>query len=844
MNTIDEKRGIQRTKKLLAMFLLLTFAASLVMSMPTTQAQITSLKTFPFVDAIPNPVGVGQEVLIRFGVSQLLGYPEDGWTGITVTVVKPDGTTQTLGPFRTDSTGGTATVYTPSLTGTYKLTMHFPEQTFPQTYFDMERGILMLAGTVVQASTSETINLVVQQDSLPNYPGHPLPAEYWTRPIDPQLREWYPIAGNWVTRTANNIAPYNADAPETAHVLWVKQLTTGGLTGGLLGSGQVPAGSETGDAYAGKFLDSVVLNGVLYYNRDDDYAGHKGIVAVDLHTGEELWFRNNSVLSFGQVFYFNSYNYDGVFTYLWDTSAGSTWKAYDPFTGEWTYSMINMPSGTRVYGPNGEILIYQLDYANRWLALWNSTAAGMTAPGFMIDPTTGGSWHNFWAGQLVHGQTINASDHRAISWNVTIPAGLASASSNVYPDRIVSMDYNQTRVRVWAVSTLATSRGTLLFDKTWNAPSSWLEGLMILQPTGATDEVENGVIALWAKELRKHYGFSTETGNFLWETDSEHWLDWYGWGAMEHSWHFAYGKLFSAGVAGTLYAYDLATGDTVWTYNMTDPYNEPVTGNNWWAWIALIADGKIYMGHTEHSAENPIPRGAPLVCLDADTGEVVWRANGMYRATRWGGNAVMGDSIYATMDTYDQRIWAVGKGPSKTTVSAPETTQPFGTEVLVKGFVTDTSPGTKDYGLTVRFPNGVPAVSDASQSEWMLYVYKQFECPTTAAGVEVIIEVLDANNNYYEVGRTTSDLTGFYSLAFTPEVPGKYTIVARFAGSKAYYASYSETAINVAEAPAASPEPTQAPTSLADQYLLPATGGIIAAIAIVGVAILLMLRKK
>jgi len=62
MNTIDEKRGIQRTKKLLALFLLLTFAASLVMSMPTTQAQITSLKTFPFVDAIPNPV----ELVRRF----------------------------------------------------------------------------------------------------------------------------------------------------------------------------------------------------------------------------------------------------------------------------------------------------------------------------------------------------------------------------------------------------------------------------------------------------------------------------------------------------------------------------------------------------------------------------------------------------------------------------------------------------------------------------------------------------------------------------------------------------------------------------------------------------------
>ena len=23
------------------------------------------------------------------------------------------------------------------------------------------------------------------------YPGHALPTEYWSRPIDPQLREWY-----------------------------------------------------------------------------------------------------------------------------------------------------------------------------------------------------------------------------------------------------------------------------------------------------------------------------------------------------------------------------------------------------------------------------------------------------------------------------------------------------------------------------------------------------------------------------------------------------------------------------------------------------------------------------
>ena len=67
----------------------------------------------------------------------------------------------------------------------------------------------------------------------------------------------------------------------------------------------------------------------------------------------------------------------------------------------------------------------------------------------------------------------------------------------------------------------------------------------------------------------------------------------------------------------------------------------------------------------------PIPRGAPFVCLNAETGDVVWRVNGMFRQTRLGWTVpVIGDSIIATMDTYDQRIYAVGKGPSATTVMA------------------------------------------------------------------------------------------------------------------------------------------------------------------------------
>ena len=111
-------------------------------------------------------------------------------------------------------------------------------------------------------------------------------------------------------------------------------------------------------------------------------------------------------------------------------------------------------------------------------------------------------------------------------------------------------------------------------------------------------------------------------------------------------------------------------------------------------------------------------------------------------------------------------------------------------------------------------------------------------------GVEVVLSVLDPNNNFHEVGRTTSDASGLYSVAFTPDVPGKYTIVAIFAGSESYYSSSAETALNIENPPAATPQPTQASTSAADQYILPGIVAIIVAIAIVGVILAFASHKE
>ena len=207
-------------------------------------------------------------------------------------------------------------------------------------------------------------------------------------------------------------------------------------------------------------------------------------------------------------------------------------------------------------------------------------------------------------------------------------------------------------------------------------------------------------------------------------------------------------------------------------------------------------------------------------------------------------NYAVADGYATWFNGYDNQIYSVGRGPSDTTVTASPKVSVHGSSVLVEGMVIDTAAGTKQNEQAARFPKGVPAVSDASMSDWMEYVYMQRPRPTDVTGVEVVISVLDPNNNYYEVGRTTSDADGLFHSAFTPEVPGEYAIIATFEGSEGYWSSHAETAINVEEAPAATPAPTPTPTSVADMYFLPVSTGMIIAIVAVGVIMMLMLRKR
>ena len=116
------------TATFIALFLMATIAATLV-ALPNARAA-EEFPTYAFLSIAPNPVGVNQETLLTFWIDKMppsiLGSWYDVWEGFTVKVTKPDETTSTLGPFKSDPVGNSWTNYTPDKIGNYTFQFNFP----------------------------------------------------------------------------------------------------------------------------------------------------------------------------------------------------------------------------------------------------------------------------------------------------------------------------------------------------------------------------------------------------------------------------------------------------------------------------------------------------------------------------------------------------------------------------------------------------------------------------------------------------------------------------------------------------------------------------------------------
>jgi outer membrane protein assembly factor BamB len=349
----------------------------------------------------------------------------------------------------------------------------------------------------------------------------------------------------------------------------------------------------------------------------------------------------------------------------------------------------------------------------------------------------------------------------------------------------------------------------------------WAHNLTIDQYTAARAFGE-GVYAGFNPDKMVWFGYDVNSGTQLWTSDPAD----YPWGSYGLSGIIVYGKLYALSYDGSVHAFDIKTGKQVFKYySGNDTYRETPYGTFPFYYGPMIADGVVFAGNGEHSPSLPLYRGYKLHAFNASTGTPVWNISG------WMAIQAIADGYLVTSNAEDNLIYVFGKGPSKTTVTAPDTAITLGSSIVIRGTVTDQSTGAKD----------TPAISDESMSAWMEYLYMQQPFPTNATGVTVTLDVVDANGNYRSIGTATSDTSGAFSYMWEPDIPGKYTLIATFMGSESYYASYAETAFGVTEAPPATPTPTPLVLPPYETYTIGAAVAVIIAIAIVGI---LILRKK
>jgi hypothetical protein len=858
--------------------LILTISMASIVLLPNTNAHTPAWTTvsYAYLSVAPDPVGVGQTVAVCMWVDTAMPSAtvenDIRRHDYKLTIIAPNGAVETkTWDVISDSTGVQFYRYTPTQVGNYTFTFDYPQQTY--TWTGVYQNDTFLA-------SSRTQTLIVQQDPLPMaVDSYPLPTEYWTRPIEGQNNYWYTIASNWLGQ------PYiigagsayiggeqpDGSAPTSAHVMWTKPIDYGGVVGG--NKTAIPGESYyQGLSYNPRFTNSLIMQGLLYYQEPLGNAGTGGdYVAVDLRTGQEQWRVNTTatgislVPSFGYLYSFETPNQHGVLPnglLIASTTAytglGTVWRTYDARTGMLTsMNITNVPSGSDLAGPQGEFLRYTLtNYGNSTVPKYNLMQWNSSNVFGKVSGTGVGTWYS---------GTANASAPGSWDWNVslTLPSGtwtIGTACRGLVPlinlDNVLLLtqgtfgghisDSGATVTsdpgNITAISLKPNEIGRVIWTQTYQpAPGNNTRFISAWDPT-------NGVFIFSDKESFANWGYSLATGQYMWgpsyppNTGSVDWnyMIWY-------TPFCQYGNLYSAGFSGLLYCFDDLTGELKWTYGNGGPGNSTSSGfitpyGYYPEFVECVADGKIYLVGNEHSPNSPMYKDSQLRCINASNGAELWTIMGWGNMMS-GSAGVVADGYLSVFNPYDGQIYTYGKGPSDLTVSISDDVITSGSSVMIKGTVTDLSMGTNQAEQAARFPHGVPAVSDASQSGWMEYVYMQKPQPTTVTGVPVTLSVMDSNGNFREIGTvTTTD--GFFSFNWKPDIEGQYTVYASFSGSDSYWPSHALTSFAVdPAAPTASPFPvtTLPPTEM---YIVVAAIAIIVAIVLVGAVLAVLIRKR
>jgi len=786
-------------------------------------------KTTGYIDVAPRLIGVGQEATVNLFIYPIptdYAYVPyyDGYRGITVTFVRPDGTKDTFmptdgtgiyDPGQTQALGAIFFFYKPNMAGNWSVSFTMPEQNLTAT-----------PGTVLmQGCTSNTATFTVQTEPvlaglLNGYPWSPLPNDnvYWSYPVSSNNREWNAISGDWLSSSVNGPGqllwqPYGS-GPNTGHIVWKQPIRMGGLMGGDYGS--LSYGSQ------GSAISSVIIAGKLYVNIEN--AGK--FECIDLATGEVLYTADGTI-AYGFHIPKSAYTQTDdspTGNVVLESSFGSNLQAvlfggalncYDPFTGKLLQSISNVSSARYI---DGSPLAFGVrgTAPNYTLFRWNLTALSPFRSVSNARPF--GSSNNWQTG---------------IEWAVPLPESILDPiphdpqvgfSTNPFAKSLLGISSDASTLVVKAAPNqywgYSATDGTLLWNTTLNYPTTANQQICLY--------LRNSFVILDATDSTFKC-YSMKTGALEWTSDSFSDSTWATtWNAYSSATNDN-DNFYAMMSDGTMRAYSLTDGHEVWRSKAIPSTEYP---NNAVPFVnsMVMVGGKIYAcaGYSMSYKINPISRFGMLVCIDAATGENLWTLNGGLRPS-----SAANGYVTASGD-YDGNLYCLGKGKTQTTVTAPLTSVPAGTSVVIQGLVMDLSPASEN----------TPAVSDADMSEWMDYLHMQnatlLNDPPKPDGVTLRLAAVDPNGNVVDIGTVTSDSAGMYKKMWTPELEGEYTVYATFDGSNSYYGSYAQTALGVTEAPAATTT-AQTQTQTDNSALL---YGILVAVIIAIIIGLLALFKK
>jgi hypothetical protein len=846
-----------KTTTLLAIVVLMSAIASMTLVFQPAEAQPASqqpvsgplpagvvvdktMSTTTFLSFRPNPIGVGQQLLVNMWINPALAsnnrlIPK----GFRVTITKPDESNEVFTLDSEPATGAMWFEYSPDRAGEWKLKVEFLGTYFPAGRYYNGYIVTNTSGTVYgsayyQPSATKEQTLTVQQDFIWSWPPAPLPTDYWTRPASLNNREWWPILGNYPgtgykgggtmwdtlypdTNIYDSPDRYNfhpwVQGPNTAHIVWKRQDAIAGLTGGPAGQyGTTSSPASPSVVYAGRAYATVTKPIV-------------GSVAqcYDLRTG--------------QIYYEIPTSQGGVtpsyLAYIGPSQAALA-------TSSWSVELLSI-SGGRLLKVN--------------------PLTGAVTGNYSISPLTTGTYTNQIDGYVMSVQDLGATAanatggrYRLINWttrgtSATLTGRMMSNISwpwSNLPNQYVSAtgicvaDYN---AGIAAFVTRTTEPGTGIYWGINVTAANLKTGQMLSWKVSVPDEAtysgscvvaDHGKVAILT-QTGCFLAYDLNTGQLAWKSEI---MD-YPWGQPSfgaYAIQSAYGMLFRQSYDG-VYAFNWTNGKIVWKYvsptyaSFESPYITDGQEHYSFNSGGEIADGKMYVYNSEHTTSWPITRGWGLHCINITTGELIWKIVNPMTV------GAIADGYLAAPNSWDGSLYVFGRGKSSTTVTATPAVIADGSAVLIQGTVLDQSPAQ---------PN-TPCVSKDSMTTQMEYLHLQEPSDglwhnESLTGVSVSLTAFNENGDFFDIATvTTNGYYGTFAQSWTPPNEGIYEIVASFVGDDSYGSSAAATAVSVGPAPE---EPEPLPEAVVPDDTMTIVGTGVAIIIAIAVATGLVLLKK